>query len=53
MVDTFRGFTATADGDAISRGVTALSTQDLPADGVLIAVERSSVNYKDALATTP
>jgi acrylyl-CoA reductase (NADPH) len=53
MVDTFRGFTATADGDAFSRGVTALSTEDLPPDGVLIAVERSSVNYKDALATTP
>jgi acrylyl-CoA reductase (NADPH) len=33
--------------------VTTLSVEDLPADGVLIAVERSSVNYKDGLATIP
>jgi putative YhdH/YhfP family quinone oxidoreductase len=53
MLDSFRGFTATSDGDAVSRGVTTLSAEDLPTDGVLIAVERSSVNYKDALATIP
>jgi putative YhdH/YhfP family quinone oxidoreductase len=29
-----------------------MSLDDLPADGVLIEIERSSVNYKDALATT-
>src|ERR1700728_2070463 len=53
MVDTFRGFTATSDGDAVVRTVTTVSSEDLPNDGVLIAVERSSVNYKDALATIP
>jgi acrylyl-CoA reductase (NADPH) len=53
MVDTFRGFTATSDGDAVVRTVTTVSSEDLPNDGVLISVERSSVNYKDALATIP
>jgi acrylyl-CoA reductase (NADPH) len=33
--------------------VTELTTTDLPGDGVLIDVEWSSVNYKDALASTP
>ena len=53
MVDTFRGFTATSNGDAVQRTVTTISSEDLPTDGVLIAVERSSVNYKDGLATIP
>jgi acrylyl-CoA reductase (NADPH) len=51
--DSFRAYTAaTADG-RVERGVTTLSRSDLPADGVLIAVEWSSVNYKDALACSP
>jgi putative YhdH/YhfP family quinone oxidoreductase len=33
--------------------VTALSVDALPTDGVLIEVHWSSVNYKDALASTP
>jgi acrylyl-CoA reductase (NADPH) len=50
--ETFRAFTATqTDGD-VQRGVTTLSRADLPADGVLVGVEHSSVNYKDGLATT-
>jgi acrylyl-CoA reductase (NADPH) len=49
----FRAFCATQDGDSVDRAVTTLSSDDLPADGVLVAVEHSSVNYKDALATTP
>jgi len=49
----FRAYCATQDGDAVSRAVTTMSTDDLPPDGVLVAVERSSVNYKDALATIP
>jgi putative YhdH/YhfP family quinone oxidoreductase len=49
----FTAFTATAGEDgAVSRTVTTLSLDDLPPDGVLIAVRWSSVNYKDALATT-
>jgi putative YhdH/YhfP family quinone oxidoreductase len=42
-----------ADDGAISRGPATLSEADLPPGEVLIAVEWSSVNYKDALVTTP
>jgi acrylyl-CoA reductase (NADPH) len=51
--DSFRAFTATASDGKVERAVTTLGPDDLPADGVLVAVERSSVNYKDALATIP
>jgi acrylyl-CoA reductase (NADPH) len=53
MSRTFRAFSATQDGDAVTRAVTTMSTDDLPPDGVLVEVEHSSVNYKDALATIP
>ena len=52
MSDTFRAFTAgtnTPDG-SYGHQVVEMSTDDLPADGVLIEVEYSSVNYKDGLA---
>jgi putative YhdH/YhfP family quinone oxidoreductase len=52
MADTFRAFVATKTDDGFTRGVTELSDDDLPRDGVLIDVEFSSVNYKDALAST-
>src|SRR3974377_1458354 len=52
-LDSFRAFTATIDGDDVRRGITTLKEADLPDDGVLVAVERSSVNYKDGLATIP
>lgn len=52
MADTFRAFVATKTDDGFARGVTELSDDDLPRDGVLIDVEFSSVNYKDALAST-
>ena len=48
----FRAFTARTDDGSFTRGVTELSPDDLPSDGVLIAVEWSSVNYKDALAAS-
>ncbi|HWE54325.1 MAG TPA: oxidoreductase [Acidimicrobiales bacterium] len=51
--DTFRAFLATKTDDGFERGVQELQTTDLPGDGVLINVEWSSVNYKDALASTP
>lgn len=51
--ETFRAFTASNLGDSVARDVTTMSIEQLPADGVLIAVERSSVNYKDGLATIP
>ena len=50
--DTFRAFVATKTDDGFERGVAVLSDEDLPHDGVLIDVEYSSVNYKDALAST-
>lgn len=50
---SFRAFRAVTDGDAIERGVVSMGVDELPADGVLIAVEWSSVNYKDGLAATP
>ncbi|MGD9798080.1 MAG: oxidoreductase, partial [Acidimicrobiia bacterium] len=53
MADTFRAFTATQDGDDVTRAVVEMSVDDLPGDGLLVAVERSSVNYKDGLATIP
>lgn len=52
MPETFTALTATAIDDEVERAITTLTVDDLPADGVLVAVERSSVNYKDALATT-
>ncbi|HET6963777.1 MAG TPA: oxidoreductase [Acidimicrobiales bacterium] len=50
---TFRAFVATKTDDGFSREVSELSDADLPGDGVLVDVEWSSVNYKDALASTP
>ena len=51
--ETFRAFVATKTDDAFERGVQEMTTADLPGDGLLIDVEWSSVNYKDALASTP
>ena len=51
--ETFRAFVATKTDDAFERGVKEMTTTDLPGDGLLIDVEWSSVNYKDALASTP
>jgi len=50
--DTFRAYVATQTDGPTERGITELNLADLPADGVLIDVEYSSVNYKDGLATT-
>ena len=50
---SFRAFQAVTTGETIERGVTTMSAADLPADGVLIEVHWSSVNYKDGLASTP
>jgi len=49
---SFRAFQAVTDGESVSRGVVEMSPGELPA-GVAIAVEFSSVNYKDGLASTP
>jgi acrylyl-CoA reductase (NADPH) len=51
--ETFRAFVATKTDDGFERGVKELMVADLPSDGVRVDVEWSSVNYKDALASTP
>jgi acrylyl-CoA reductase (NADPH) len=50
--DEFRAFTARTTATGFERGLTTLTLSDLPADGVLIEVTRSSVNFKDALAAS-
>ena len=52
MSEQFRAFTATNDDGEVRREVVTLGLGDLPADGVLVKVAYSSVNYKDGLATT-
>ena len=49
---TFAAFTAETTDDGFRRGVTELHLDDLPDGDVLVDVEWSSVNYKDALAAT-
>lgn len=51
--DAIRAFVATNTDGSFQRGVADFDAGDLPRDGVLIDVEWSSVNYKDALASTP
>lgn len=48
----FRAFVATKTDDGFERGLAEFDPAGLPGDGVLIDVEWSSVNYKDALAST-
>jgi putative YhdH/YhfP family quinone oxidoreductase len=50
---SFRAFQAVTDGESVERGVTTMTPDDLPAGGVLVRVQWSSVNYKDGLASTP
>ncbi len=49
----FKAFLATAEGDQVERRVSDLQLDHLSSDGVLVAVEWSSVNYKDGLAVSP
>jgi acrylyl-CoA reductase (NADPH) len=51
--ERFRAFRAVTSGDAIDRGVVEMNLDELPADGALIEVHWSSVNFKDGLAATP
>ncbi len=47
---TFKALLATKNTDAITTGIVELNEQDLMPGDVTIAVEYSTVNYKDALA---
>ena len=49
----FRAFRATTTGESVDRGVVTMTVDELAADGVLVQVQWSSVNYKDGLASTP
>jgi acrylyl-CoA reductase (NADPH) len=51
--ESFRAFRAVTEGESVDRGVTEMSVDELPVDGVLVEVHWSSVNYKDGLASTP
>ena len=50
--DPFRAFMLRQQGDKTVHAVEALTVADLPAGDVLIAVEYSSLNYKDGMAIT-
>ena len=50
---SFRAFQAVTEGESVERGVVTMTADELPADGVLVEVQWSSVNYKDGLASTP
>jgi acrylyl-CoA reductase (NADPH) len=52
MAATFRALLATKDGDRQSVVVTDLTEADLMDGDVTVAVEHSTVNYKDGLAIT-
>ena len=52
-IGRFPAFMYTNDPEAPRREVVEIGLEDLSADGVLIEVEWSSVNYKDGLATSP
>jgi putative YhdH/YhfP family quinone oxidoreductase len=48
----FRAYVARTDDDGFRRGIEELPTAILGEGGVLVRVERSSVNYKDSLAAS-
>ena len=52
MADKFRALLVTKDGNRQSVAVTDLTDADLMAGDVTVAVEHSTVNYKDGLAIT-
>jgi len=52
MSDTFKALVLTQDDGKTVSAIRELSTDDLPEGNVLLAVEYSSLNYKDGLAIT-
>jgi acrylyl-CoA reductase (NADPH) len=51
--DSFRALVAEKRGDAVERGLRELAADDLGEGDVVVRVDWSSVNYKDALAVSP
>jgi acrylyl-CoA reductase (NADPH) len=52
-MDDFKALVAEREGDDVERSLRTLGEDDLPEGDVLVRVEWSSVNYKDALAVSP
>ncbi len=52
MTDTFRAFVADEKDGKYTAGFRDITLADLPAQGVLVDVAYSTVNYKDGLAVT-
>jgi acrylyl-CoA reductase (NADPH) len=52
MSTTFTAYVARNDDGSFSRGIEQLPVEELGTGGVLIRVQRSSVNYKDSLAAS-
>jgi len=50
--DTFKALVLTQDGKKTVAAIQQLTVDDLPEGDVLVAVEYSSLNYKDGLAVT-
>ncbi len=53
MTKTFQALVLTRDGDNISAEISERSMNILPDGSVTIAIDWSSVNYKDGLAILP
>ena len=52
MADTFKALVLRQEGDKVRNAIEELQIGDLPEGDVLVAVEYSSLNYKDAMAVT-
>jgi putative YhdH/YhfP family quinone oxidoreductase len=53
LPEELRAFVAEKGDDGVERGLRTLPSSELGEGDVLVRVDRSSVNYKDALATIP
>src|SRR3954454_23245709 len=53
LPDSFRALVAEKQDDDVARGLQDLRADDLPDGDVVVRVDWSSVNYKDALAVSP
>ncbi len=50
MADTFNALVLRQEGEKVRHAIEQLTVSDLPEGDVLVAVEYSSLNYKDAMA---
>lgn len=52
MKETIRAYVVSQEGEQVQAAVTTIPIEQLPAGEVTVAVEYSSLNYKDGLAAT-